>query len=267
MKNSQLTSKDPRTVARNIPGIFDVIFPQFTPGIVIYLNKRIKSSVGIDSTTLEMVNRSVLNRAMLFEVAFARGEQLLSGKASAEWDECLQVATQRQRLHFDASPPESLTDADMAIADFVGHNLAHMLGEIQTENGTAELVHSPRIPGYQWIQSSEGDFSIGTTLIEVKCTSKKFGSADYRQVLMYWLLSYASSIENRYSEWTNCILINPRLNHIVKFSFDEIINFISAGRSKVEVLELFSFVVGDYGLKLMSDSSLNHPDFSRGSVF
>ena len=29
---------DPRTVARNIPGIFDEIFPQLTPGIVMHFN-------------------------------------------------------------------------------------------------------------------------------------------------------------------------------------------------------------------------------------
>lgn len=30
---------DPRTVARDIPGVFDEVFPQLTPGVVAYLNK------------------------------------------------------------------------------------------------------------------------------------------------------------------------------------------------------------------------------------
>ena len=253
MQYRRYPMKDPRTIARDIPGISDVISPQLTSSMVAHINKRKKSCVAVDSIPLEIVNRSALNRAMLFEVAFARGQQVLDGRENADWDHCLTVATARQRRHFDANPPEYLSDVDKSIADWVGRNLAFMLYEIQTANRRAKLVHSPRIPGYQWIPSSEGDFSVGTTLIEVKCTSRSFGSADYRQVLMYWLLSYASSIEHESNEWTTCILLNPRLNNVVEFSFDEIIGFVAAGRSKIEVLELFSFVVGDYGLKVISD--------------
>lgn len=36
---------------------------------------------------------------------------------------------------------------------------------------------------------------MGDKLIEVKCSGRNFGSADYRQILMYWLLSYMASIE------------------------------------------------------------------------
>jgi hypothetical protein len=61
---------------------------------------------------------------------------------------------------------------------------------------------------------------------------------------MYWLLGYASSVENGTPEWSDGILMNPRLNFIVKLPFDEIIRVIGAGRSKVELLELFSSMVG-----------------------
>jgi hypothetical protein len=39
-------------------------------------------------------------------------------------------------------------------------------------------------------------------------------------------------------------LENPRLNLFVKFSFDEIISVIGGGRSKVELVELFSAILG-----------------------
>ena len=247
---------DPRTVARDIPGISDLIFPQLTPGLVSYFNKRARSCTGIEAVPYELVNASSLRRAMLFEVAFARGQQILNGQTEFDWDECLKVATIRQRRHYDALLPDSLGEVDMAVADWVGRNLAQMLDQVRFNYPSDELIHAPPLAGYQWISSSEGDFSLGTQLIEVKCTNRNFGSADLRQVLMYWLLSYASSIERDSNEWKKCTLMNPRLNHMVQISFDEIIDLSSAGRSKVEILEMFSFVVGEYGLKELSDFDL-----------
>ena len=60
-----------------------------------------------------------------------------------------------------------------------------------------------------------------------------------RQILMYWLLYYAASIEHGSDEWSNCVLVNPRLNRLVELSFNEIIGQIAAGRSKIELLEVF----------------------------
>jgi hypothetical protein len=90
-----------------------------------------------------------------------------------------------------------------------------------------------------------GDFSVGTNLIEVKCTNKRFLSADYRQMLMYWLLSYCSAIERNTVEWSHGILINPRLNLLFRFSFDDVIEIVAAGKSKPELAELFSAILGD----------------------
>lgn len=109
---------------------------------------------------------------------------------------------------------------------------------------------SPVIPGFQWISQGHGDFSIGDILIEVKCTSKNFSSADYRQLLIYWLLSFSGSIEGKSKEWKSGLLINPRLNKVIEIEFNELINFSAAGRSKLEILELFESIVSDYSSKL-----------------
>lgn len=248
--------KDPRTVARDIPGIFDVIFPQLTAGVVAYFNKRVTSFNEVEAIPDELVKASILKRAMLFEISFARGEQLLNGKTNADWDDCMKVATQRQRRHFDAKLPDALLDADTVVADWVGKNLADMLAQIQASASAEKLISAPEVSGYQWIASGVGDFSVGPKLIEVKCTNRNFGSADYRQVLMYWLLSYASAIEHDAPEWTSCVLLNPRLNHVVEIPFNDIIGVTAAGRSKVEILELFSSIVGDYALKALSEYKL-----------
>lgn len=252
MVADRLPAKDPRTVARDIPGIFDALFPQLIPGIVAHFNRKAISFADCIALPDELLRASDLNRAMLFEVAFARGEQLIAGIEEADWDACLKIAAERQRRHFDAKLPDALAAADKIVADWVAENLVSMLNQIQVTAKGHLLVRSPKIPGYQWIASGSGDFSLGTRLIEVKCTNKRFSASDYRQIVMYWLLSYASAIENGTPEWTNGILINPRLNYVLELSFDEIVAVIGAGRSKIELLQLFSSIVGECSLRMLA---------------
>ncbi len=106
------------------------------------------------------------------------------------------------------------------------------------------VVFRPHIPGLEWISSGNGDFALGTTLVEVKCTAKRFSSADYRQVAIYWLLSFAAAVEGHGEEWRNFILLNPRSGEIVKMTFDTFLSIISSGRTKVDILQLFLSLVG-----------------------
>lgn len=253
MAYSRRPMKGPRTIAREIPGIFDVIFPQLTPGVVSYFNKETVTFPDLNALPDDHVQASTLQQSMLFELAFARGEQILNGLSEANWNDALSIAIRRQRNYFDAQLPDKIFPTDIEAAEWVAQNLAAILHHTQSNDPECRLIHSPEIAGYQWITSGEGDFSLGSTLIEVKCTSRSFGSADYRQVLMYWLLSYASAIEHDTLEWTNVTLINPRKNHVVELSFNEIIEITAAGKSKVEILELFSSMVGDFALKTLPE--------------
>src|SRR5207244_4509494 len=108
---------------------------------------------------------------------------------------------------------------------------------------------APAIPGYQWVAPGVGDFAVGTTLIEVKCTNRRFVSADYRQILIYWLLSYSTAIESGKQEWSDGVLMNPRLNLMVRFAFKDIVSLVGAGRTKVELLEMLSVVIGERRLQ------------------
>ncbi|MCA6111944.1 hypothetical protein [Bradyrhizobium cenepequi] len=241
----RISVNDPRTIARDIPGIFDVLFPQLAQGVVASFNRRALSLDGCTPVSQDLVDASKVQRAMLFEVAVAAGEQLIGGNRAINWDSCLSTALARQREHFDAQLPQTLANADKQVALQVAENLVAMLAYIQAAGGGGQnLIHAPRIPGYQWVASGVGDFSIGTMLIEVKCTNRRFSSPDYRQILMYWLLSYCAAIEGTGVEWSEGILLNPRLNLLVRLSFNEIIGVVGAGRSKVELIELFSSSLG-----------------------
>lgn len=251
MRPSRILDRDPRTVARDIPGISDTLFPQLVPGVVTHFNRRAYAVAACQAISAELIAASALQHAMLFEIAVAAGQQLIEGSGVIDLDKALDVAIGRQQRHFDAKLPGQLTAIDKTIAIRVAENLATMLEKVRTDARKAVLVCSPHIPGYQWIASGTGDFSIGSRLVEVKCTSKPFSSPDYRQVMMYWLLSYASSVEGRAPEWSDAVLINPRLNKVVEISFDEMIKATGAGRSKVDVLELFSSMVANHNARLL----------------
>ncbi|MBU2874000.1 hypothetical protein [Marinobacter salexigens] len=249
MRFLRLPIKDPRTVARDIPGICDILFPQLLPAIVSHLNREAQPIPGCSYVEESLVLKMSTNAAMLFEVAYARAEQILAG-ATEDWDASLNIALERQSKYFDADLPEVLTEIDVLIAKKTANNLVKSIKFFQSKNQNIKVVQSPVVPGFQWIAQGNGDFAIGNKLIEVKCSSRNFSSSDYRQLLIYWLLSFSSAIEGRSEEWESGILLNPRLNKHIEFKFDELIKVAGAGRSKIELLELFSSLVGDYAFKL-----------------
>ena len=249
MSTPRAPLNDPRTVARDIPGVLDALFPHLIPGVVAHFNRRRRAATDCAPIAPEVIAASPLQHAMLFELAVAAAEQILT-TGRPDWNTCLTLAIERQRRHFDAKVPAALSESDKSAAFAVAQNLVTMLNQLQTEAGGVPLIHSPDIPGYQWIASGVGDFSLGAWLIEVKCTNKPFSSSDYRQIVMYWLLAFAASIESGTKEWRQGILLNPRLNYVVQLPFDEIIDVFGAGRSKIELLEIFSSMVGDRGATL-----------------
>jgi hypothetical protein len=237
-------ARDPRTIARDIPGILNAILPELTPVTVAALNRPARRWPDVTAIADEELYPSSLNRAMLFELSVALAEQLIQNQ-SINWDQALSVATFRQRRHFDAVTVTELTDSDKAISRKVAINLTRMLEHLSSAERDALIILAPSIPGFRWISTTEGDFAVGRRLIEVKCVGKHFSSADYRQVIIYWLLSYAAALECRAEEWSAVALVNPRLGMAVTYRFDELLDVVSAGTSKVELLQLFSALIGD----------------------
>jgi hypothetical protein len=235
---------DPRTVARDIPGVFDAVFPQLTPGVVAHFNREAAyvSAEAVDSGVLAA---SGLQAAMLAELGFALAEVRLLGR-SDDWDSCLQTAVGRQRRYYDAVVPVGLTDEDKAAANALAENLVVMVGGMTTDIGQP-LQLAPQIPGFQWIASGVGDLAIGAVLVEVKFGSKSFSSADYRQVVIYWLLSYLNSLESASSVWSEFVLVNPRLGRSVRVKAGSFLSLISGGRTMVEVSQSFEALVSNRG--------------------
>jgi hypothetical protein len=244
MPANRLPLRDPRTVARDIPGVLDILFPHLTGGLVNILNAKMFTFTGIEAIPAEAIEASRLQNAMLFEISVARAESELRGGGAAPWDECLKVASSRQRRHFDAHIPEKLEPSDILVADHAARNLVRMLNSVRDQRPSAILEHAPLIPGLGWVASGNGDFALGSTLIEVKHTGRNFGSSDFRQVLMYWLLQYARIVENDGRVWSDVLLLNPRRNVALLVNYDHLLLSASASSNRVELVELLRSAVG-----------------------
>lgn len=118
-----------------------------------------------------------------------------------------------------------------------------MLNSVQAQRCGMALEQSPVIPGLGWVASGNGDFALGSTLIEVKHTERNFGSGDFRQVMMYWLLKYANSIENDGDVWSEILFLNPRRNAALLLNYDHLLQSASAGLNRVELIELLRSAV------------------------
>lgn len=232
---------DPRTVARDIPGIFDVVFPQLTPGVVAHFNREASyiEATPVDSALL---HASTLQAAMLAELGFVMAERQLLGELR-DWDLGLQTAVDRQKRHYDAVIPAALTLEDKAAALALAESLGEMIQAISDDIGCAPNL-GPSVPGFEWIATGVGDFEVGSSLIEVKFGSRNFSSADYRQVVIYWLLGYLHSLEASSPVWKEFILLNPRLGRSVRVDFKPFVSFISAGRTTVEIAQVFAELIG-----------------------
>jgi hypothetical protein len=208
------------------------------------LNAKMFSFPGISPISAEMIDKSRLQKAMMFELSMARAESELRTGQGASWEECLKVATKRQSRHFDSRIPQWLEPTDVLVADHASRNLVEMLKSVRAQRPTAVLEYAPLIPGLGWIASGNGDFAIGSTLIEVKHIERNFGAGDLRQVLMYWLLRYARAIENDSDVWSDVLLLNPRRNAALLIDYDQLLRSASALSNRIELLELLRAAVG-----------------------
>lgn len=180
----RLPFRDPRTVARDIPGVLDILFPRLSGGLVAALNRDSFYYTGLAPVPDELVEQSQLQKATLFELVVARAELILSDKTNPEWVECIAIALERQSRHYDARKPDRIEEGDQQIAEIAARNLVEMLRRASVGK-RFQIERCPVIPGMGWISSGNGDFAIGPVLVEVKHTDRNFVAGDFWQVLIY----------------------------------------------------------------------------------
>jgi len=248
MRFLRLPFTDPRTVARDIPGVSEILFPGLVPGMIAGLNQTWVELASIDAISDTALNRMTLNPAMLYEIACARAEFILCGKNLVE-EKYVSLALKRQSRFFDAQIPNQITEQDRNLIESVASNLTLGLNELADKK---TLIIAPRIPGLEWISSSQGDFYFENCLVEVKCISKNFAANDYRQILLYWLLNFAYSLGNPEARtWKYGIIFNPRKNKYVQVNFEDLHRLVAAGRNVIETVELLQNTILSARAKLI----------------
>ncbi len=240
---NRLSARDPRTVARDIPGVLDGLFPRLTGGLVNTLNAKMFSFSEITPIPNEIIAKSRLQKSMIFELSMARAESQLQGGVLSSWSVCLAAASKRQQYYFDSKIPNDLEPDDIIVADHAARNLVTMLTIVRERLPEVNLESAPLIQGMGWVASGRGDFSLGSILIEVKHTDRNFGANDFRQVLMYWLLRYASIVENDGDVWSDVLLLNPRRNAALFVNYDYLLRSASASSDRVELVEMLRSAV------------------------
>lgn len=235
---------DPRSVARDVPGLFEIVFPGLTPGLVAHLNA---TSRPLDGKAIddEDLRDAKLGPALLFEVACVRADRLFDQDEDADDPQsCLAEAWRRQSRFYDAKRAEWIGDQDWWIACTVGNSLHEALSDVARFYGQSIVVR-PLVPGCQWIATSCGDYSIGERLVEVKCIAGNFSGADYRQVLIYWMLSLLADVEGRGKVWKEATLINPRRQLMVDLDLPNFLTIVGRGATHIEMMQRFMSVIGE----------------------
>lgn len=228
--------RDPRTVARDIPGVLDVLFPRLSGGLVASLNRNLFAFDGVEPIPETLIDQCTVQKALLFEISSVYAEAILQGEGDPKWSDCFERAWTRQRAHFDAKRPRSISDADYETVQLATNNLVSMLKSIEIQFPDTQLQIGPEIPGMGWVASGVGDFAIGQLLIEVKHTDRNFVSRDFRQILMYWLLKYADAIEKDQEVWSKVLLLNPRRNAALLLTVDKVLASASDSQNRIELL-------------------------------
>lgn len=247
-KSNMLDNSDPRTVSRELAGVFETVFPRLVPSMVAYLNRHYAKRIsGLVDVSEDLIHKSLLQKAMLFELALAAGERMLAAPDDElDWGACVACATGRQQRYYDAAAaPAAVTVSDATVASAIARNLVTMLRGCSLPDSVS-IICEPRIPGFGWIACGVGDYSCGDAIIEAKCASRRFSSADYRQLILYWLLSYMANLEGSGSPWNRGILLNPRRGLCVELVFSDVVPLLSSGCLQADVARQFASVIERY---------------------
>ncbi|WP_155633275.1 hypothetical protein [Burkholderia stagnalis] len=101
------------------------------------------------------------------------------------------------------------------------------------------IEFSPRFQGCGFLNAAQGDLGIGTTLVEIKTTTRKVSGKDLRQLITYLALDAGAGRQR----WSHVAVFNPRRGTFHCAEVDALLLRISGGKPRVDVLgEIVEFV-------------------------
>jgi hypothetical protein len=174
-------------------------------------------------------------RGIINEIAFqlflkgSVNPKTTSHLSGSEEDLCvrnalLHISTLRQFSRHPPKPPDSKGMEE-------AHNLAERLNIFFETLSPKRVLGSPAFSGCGLVERCFGDVICDSVLFEIKAGDRGFRSSDFRQLLCYWALNYAS----KNYEITEVCLLNPRLGLYVRTELEQLSRQLS-GRTSMEVL-------------------------------
>ena len=110
-----------------------------------------------------------------------------------------------------------------------------------TQSWTESLAFRPAFPGCGFLGGCEGDLLFQDTLIEIKTVERQFRVVDFRQVLTYLTLNWAS----RGPEIRQVAIVNPRRGRWSRVAVPDLCMELS-GRSDTDLFEdIVAYVSAD----------------------
>lgn len=191
---------------------------------------------GLERFEPPMKRSETTNRALIAEFAFSLFAERMQRKAEKKSEEGIEEAawqaTENRLAPFVTRGLSLSRELSSDEQQEVAHITKSLIKFFESEK---QMLIRPLFPGCGYIDASEGDVVIGSTLYEIKTVERAFRGADIRQLITYGALNFASTKYNI----TGFGLFNPRAGIFFEGNVEVICHEISGKSSD----ELFSAVV------------------------
>lgn len=173
------------------------------------------------------------------EVGFELASSHFQGQVASLSQAVADVEREFEALEGVQGADFRLTPDEEYEAASIGNRLVEAIPEYLPKQDIFQ--HRPRLRGLGALTDCYADMAFGTTLVEVKSGERNLRSIDFRQIIIYYVLSSMRE-EGSYNY---CYIVNPRQGYRIFFNFDSLIAAVSA-KPPVEFVAGFSDYLVDW---------------------
>lgn len=237
-----------RTFARSFGAFWQELVPLLTPRFVALFSEAYRKDLyGIDDAPLRAIPIHAATRAdIVAEFAFWAARLMhRDGRALDDLPDCAPVIEEafvraievvgryEGRAPLTVAPLSSVEQQE-------GLTLVRQYSALYRAFAPVQFMEfGPRFQGCGFLNAAEGDLAIGSTLIEIKTTTRGVAGSDLKQLLTYLALDACSGRR----QWREIAVFNPRRGTLHRADVDALILRMSGGKPRIDVLtELAEYV-------------------------
>jgi hypothetical protein len=230
-----------RAFARAFDSFWHELFPLLTPHFVAVFNEAylevLTDSVGNILPRLPIPD-DIERMDVVAEFSFRLAKELFNSGLElidAGVEECIARAEKEALMVIEQFERESRATG-FALSEGErqeGFRLCGRYSALYQRFSDSDIEFCPRLPGAGFLDSAEGDLSLGDCLIEVKTTTRKTAGKDLRQLIIYVALNANAGHGNR---WKRMGIFNPRRGTLQIAEIEPLILRLSGGVPRSDVL-------------------------------